>query len=189
MPPPGDGARGPRPRRGPDAGQGHGLFRATRYAHDHPGVVAVRARPAPKFELDQGRLVLPTPIAFATASAELAPDSDAALAHVAAWLTAKRDVTKARIEVHVDLAGAEGQELSLRRSLAVARWLVERGVDCERLVAVGFGDTKPLADATTPEGRAQNVRVEVRAAELRGRAIGGAALDGGGGSAGDPCAR
>jgi hypothetical protein len=47
--------------------------------------------------------------------------------------------------------------------------------------------TKPVADASTPEGRAANVRIDAINAALRGRLIGGMPADGGGQLAGDPC--
>jgi OOP family OmpA-OmpF porin len=54
---------------------------------------------------------------------------------------------------------------------------------------VGFGGSKPVASNTTPEGRGQNRRVAFINAALRGRAIGGMPLDGGGKVAsGDLCA-
>jgi len=52
---------------------------------------------------------------------------------------------------------------------------------------VGFGANKPVAANDTAEGRARNTRVEVAMAQLRGRAIGGMPVDGGGLVAGDPC--
>lgn len=192
-PPDGAGGRGARDADGPGRPGGndmdHGLFRAPRYAADHPGVKALLGRPAETFELDSGRLVLRGVLDFDGDSAAPTPASDVALAQIARWLRAKRDVTKARLEVHVDVAGERGLELSKRRARALAANLAGRGVDCSRLVIVGFGDSKPIADATTLEGRAANRRVEVRVAELRGHAVGGQPLDGGGASAGDPCDR
>ena len=71
----------------------------------------------------------------------------------------------------------------------MARWLVEKGVDCKRLVPVGFGGTKPKADNATPEGKAQNRRISFFNAALKGRAIGGMPLDAGGQIAGDACVK
>ena len=61
------------------------------------------------------------------------------------------------------------------------------GVDCKRLVAVGFGNTKPVADNSTPDGKARNSRVSFFNAALRDRLIGGMPADGGGKVAGDAC--
>jgi OOP family OmpA-OmpF porin len=69
----------------------------------------------------------------------------------------------------------------------VARRLVADGSACKRLLPVGFGGTKPVASNATPDGKAQNRRTDFVNAELRGRAIGGLPVDGGGRVAGDPC--
>jgi hypothetical protein len=61
------------------------------------------------------------------------------------------------------------------------------GVDWNRLIAVGFGNTKPLADNSTPEGKAENMRVCFVNVSLRGKAIGGMPIDGGGKIAGGLC--
>lgn len=51
-------------------------------------------------------------------------------------------------------------ELSAARASAALRYLVERGVDPRRLVAVGFADSRPVDTQETPEGRSRNRRVE-----------------------------
>lgn len=142
-------------------------------------------------QLDGSRLVLPGPVPFATGTAELAPEAGPTLDAVAAWMAAKTYVTTVRVEVHTDSQGAEeaNQALSEARSLALARALVAKGVDCRRLLPVGFGETKPVADNATPEGRAANRRVELHSAGLKGMAVGGMPMDGGGRVAGDPCTR
>ncbi len=65
-------------------------------------------------------------------------------------------------EGHTDNVGAPGynQELSLRRAQAVVRFLNERyGIPLDRMTAVGYGATRPIAPNDTEEGRAQNRRV------------------------------
>jgi OOP family OmpA-OmpF porin len=96
-----------------------------------------------------------------------------------------------RIEVHTDNTGgsAFNQSLSEKRALEVAKALVAKGVDCKRLVPVGFGETKPRGDNSTPEGKALNRRTMFVNAGLRGRPIGGMPVEGGGKLAGDPCAK
>jgi OOP family OmpA-OmpF porin len=152
-------------------------------------IATATASADPKFEIDHGKLVVPSPVAFETNSAKLAPAADAALDHVKAYLAAKSDITLLRIENHADNTGnaAAAQALSDARALAVAKALVGRGVDCKRLVAVGFGGTKPVADNASPEGRAANRRTEFVNVALRGHVIGGLPEDGGGHLAGDPC--
>jgi outer membrane protein OmpA-like peptidoglycan-associated protein len=56
---------------------------------------------------------------------------------------------------------AYNQALSVRRAEAVYRYLVNQGVDPERLTVQGFGMSDPIADNSTEAGRAQNRRVEL----------------------------
>jgi len=144
---------------------------------------------AGSYTLQGNELKLPGPVQFETASDKLRPESDAVLEVVAGYLKEKSYVSLLRIEAHSDNQGnaAQNQSLSEKRALSVGRWLVAHGVECKRLLAVGFGGTKPIADNSTPEGRAQNRRISFINAALRGRAIGGMPEDGGGHVAGDLC--
>ncbi|CAN5803251.1 hypothetical protein BH11MYX3_BH11MYX3_15460 [soil metagenome] len=143
----------------------------------------------PRFELEGNLLKVPFPVVFDAAKATLKTESAQAIAYVASYLEAKAAITTLRVEVHTDAQGddAYNQTMSEKRALAVAKALVAKGVDCKRLVPVGFGESKPVADNKTPEGRAANRRTSFAMAALRGRAIGGMPLDGGGAVAGDPC--
>ena len=101
-------------------------------------------------------------IYFAFASAELEPESDAALAGVARMLAGHPDWSLT-IEGHTDSIGgaASNQALSERRAEAVRAALVSRyAVSASRLTAKGFGATRPLEPNATVEGRARNRRVE-----------------------------
>lgn len=144
-------------------------------------LLSLAAEPA-SFELEGHTLELPAPIVFSTGKATLTAESTAALEHVKRYLEAKAFVTTLRVEVHTDSAGdaKANQLLSEARAAEVVSALVKLGVDCRRLVAVGFGSTKPVAAADTAEGRAKNRRTVFVNAALRGRAIGGMPLDGGG---------
>jgi OOP family OmpA-OmpF porin len=65
---------------------------------------------------------------------------------------------------HTDSTGAAeyNQGLSERRAKAVRDYLVGKGADPANLTARGYGESKPVADNATSEGRAQNRRVEFR---------------------------
>lgn len=67
------------------------------------------------------------------------------------------------VEGHTDSRGRESynQWLSERRSRVVAGFLVDQGVDPDRIQVVGYGESRPLATNETPEGRQQNRRVEI----------------------------
>lgn len=133
--------------------------------------------------MENGRLLLPSPLSFAAGSATPDTAAEPTLQAVVEFLTSKSYITTLRIEGHVP----DNQALSEQRAMATARWLVAHGIACERLLPVGFGGSKPVADGSTPEGRAANSRIEMSPAALRGLPIGGMPLDGGGKVAGDPC--
>lgn len=61
---------------------------------------------------------------------------------------------------HVD-GGDNGIDFSYKRALSVAKYLQALGLDPDRFIIVGNGDTKPIADNETDEGRAANRRTEV----------------------------
>jgi OOP family OmpA-OmpF porin len=158
------------------------------------------AEPAPaptvrktvNFQIEGGALKLPGPVVFETASDKLKPESDEVLQVVKDYLDAKPDITKLRIEGHTDNDGHKdaNQTLSEKRSIAVAHWLTGKGIDCKRLLPVGFGQMKPVAgtpDKQTADEKAQNRRTAFVNAQIKGRAIGGLPEDGGGKVAGDPC--
>jgi outer membrane protein OmpA-like peptidoglycan-associated protein len=71
--------------------------------------------------------------------------------------------TLVTIAGHTDSTGSaeHNMELSRNRALAVAQYLQGQNVALERLAATGYGETRPIASNDTPEGRAQNRRVEI----------------------------
>lgn len=144
---------------------------------------------AQDYKLDGNEVKISKPVLFETGSAKLKPESIEALEIIKQYLTDKSYISLLRVECHTDNNGdaATNQSLSEKRALVVCKKLVEMGVDCKRLIAVGFGDSKPVAENSTPEGKAQNRRVSFVNASLRGRAIGGMPVDGGGRVAGDSC--
>jgi outer membrane protein OmpA-like peptidoglycan-associated protein len=72
-----------------------------------------------------------------------------------------------RVEGHTDSTGSAdyNQGLSERRAASVRDFLAQQGIDWQRMVAVGYGLTRPVADNATREGRAKNRRVEIVIAE------------------------
>ncbi len=108
-----------------------------------------------------------TPLAFAPASAEIAPADEPTLDTLADTL---RRCARAVIEVggHTDSQGSAGYNLALSqaRAEAVRAALLARGTAPGALVARGYGQTEPVADNATEEGRARNRRI---AFDLRGQ--------------------
>lgn len=105
---------------------------------------------------------LPGAILFDFDSAAIRPDAARTLAEVAEVIQAYPD-RPVRLEGHTDAIASEAynMELSQRRAAAVADWLQAHGVAANRLSVIGKGETEPVADNDTAEGRQLNRRVDV----------------------------
>jgi outer membrane protein OmpA-like peptidoglycan-associated protein len=101
-------------------------------------------------------------INFDTGRAILRTDSEAVLNEVAKMLQANPSWAML-VAGHTDDVGAREMNVTLSRQRAesVIAWLAARGVDKTRLVAAGFGDTRPLAANKDEEGRQKNRRVDL----------------------------
>jgi OmpA-OmpF porin, OOP family len=101
-------------------------------------------------------------IHFDTGKATILPDSENALAEIVKLLLQNTDL-KLRVEGHTDNQGnaAANHALSERRAQAVVSWVTAHGVQGTRLSAIGMGQTKPVADNGSDDGRAKNRRVEL----------------------------
>lgn len=139
--------------------------------------------------IENNQLKLNGPVPFKTGTDQLAAGADSVLQRVKQLLNDKTYITTLRVEGHLAAGNNENasQALSEKRALTVCQWLVANGVDCKRLLAVGFGSSKPAFSNATAEERAQNNRVVFAIAALRGRLIGGMPADGGGKVAGACC--
>ncbi|MES2777194.1 MAG: OmpA family protein [Bacteroidota bacterium] len=142
-----------------------------------------------RYNIESNELKTALPVSFRAGTDIIEPSSDSALNEVKSYLTDKKAITLLRIEGHVAAGGDENKTLALTKSraMAVAKWLVKNGVDPARIIAVAFGSTKPVADNSTPEGKALNTRISFINAGMLNRAIGGMPVDGGGQVVCNPC--
>ena len=108
-------------------------------------------------------LVLPSAITFDTGSAQLRPAFLGTLERVANSL---REFSNSQVQItgHTDSSGgtAINQQLSHNRANAVSMFLGERGIQPQRIHAVGMGASQPVANNNTVDGRAHNRRVEIK---------------------------
>ena len=104
---------------------------------------------------------LPSSILFPSGSDQLSSAGQAALTEVTAILLDFKD-RRFLIAGHTDNTATDkiNIKLSLDRANAVREYLVNRGIDASRLVAKGYGSSRPKADNKTAAGRAINRRIE-----------------------------
>lgn len=123
-----------------------------------PFNVNIQYEPARHFRLDH--------VLFETGKATLLPASVKELEETAEYMRYRPD-EKFEIEGHTDNVGKpeDNLKLSQARADAVRNWLLKKGIQPEKLVAKGYGDTKPVADNATAEGRQLNRRTELRIVE------------------------
>lgn len=111
---------------------------------------------------DTIQLIMPGNITFATDSADIASSFYTPLNNLASSF---RQYNQNSIEIvgHTDSTGSHQYNMSLsqRRAQSVANYLGAQGVDASRLSTRGAGPDQPVASNATPDGRAQNRRVEV----------------------------
>ena len=108
-------------------------------------------------------------ILFDTGKAEVKPGGIAVLRKIVSVLRDEREKA-IRIEGHTDNVPVTGTlvktyptnwELSAARAINVTRYLQEQGIDPGILSAVAYGEHKPVAGNSTPEGKAKNRRIEI----------------------------
>lgn len=102
-------------------------------------------------------------IKFEFGSDQLKSSSNNSLDRIFATLEANLSL-KLRVYGHADNQGgvSVNDKLSQRRAEAVKAYLVQKGIDSNRIIAEGYGEMRPIADNKTAAGRAKNRRVEVK---------------------------
>lgn len=100
---------------------------------------------------------------FATGSAALTPESRTILKSAAAGIKVNPALKEITVTGHTDSQGAAAynKSLSERRARSVADYLRDQGLSNLKINVVGMGEDNPIATNDTPEGRAENRRVEI----------------------------
>ena len=101
---------------------------------------------------------------FEPQSYELTEASKKILDEAVITINASPELQSIEVQAHTDSRGSEKYNLKLseNRAESVRSYLVSQGVAESRLVAKGYGETKPIADNDSEEGRAKNRRVELK---------------------------
>ncbi|MGY6561813.1 MAG: OmpA family protein [Luteibaculaceae bacterium] len=112
-------------------------------------------------KIEKGKPFVIKDIKYKTNSAEIESSSLPILEAFVRYLDANKDLT-IEIRGHTDNIGSKQANLNLstERAFNVLEFLQERGIDGKRLKYKGFGDTLPLGDNATEQGRAKNRRTE-----------------------------
>lgn len=130
-----------------------------------PVVAAAVAEPA---EPEYTTLNLSSSASFELGGSTLSAEGKAAIADIVAQFKG-REINAAIIEGHTDDTGdaAFNQQLSEKRAEAVKAEAVANGANPDKITTIGYGETQPIADNSTREGRAKNRRVEIKIDEKK----------------------
>jgi outer membrane protein OmpA-like peptidoglycan-associated protein len=117
--------------------------------------------PNEKVTITNDQLVIADKVHFESAKATIRRESYEILDEVARVLNDNAQIKLLRIEGHTDDRGSESynQKLSQQRAESVRKYLINKDVDAQRLIAVGYGEAQPIADNETKQGRSDNRRV------------------------------
>jgi len=155
-PPPAPPAPPPPPPRPPSDTDRDGVVDATDRCPNTPA--------GDKVDTAGCSLTIRLEVFFDTNSSTIKPESYPDLDRVVTFMKETSPSATGVVEGHTDSQGADAANLSLsqRRADAVLKYLVDHGVASGRLTAKGYGETQPVADNGTADGRAQNRRVVLR---------------------------
>jgi outer membrane protein OmpA-like peptidoglycan-associated protein len=114
-------------------------------------------------EAKAGKTIVLNKIYFATASASVDVNASSDLNKLIQFL---KDNPSAKLEIqgHTDNVGSQDAniKLSQQRANSIVTYLTQNGISASQLLAIGYGDKKPVATNNTSEGRSQNRRVEMK---------------------------
>ncbi len=130
---------------------------------DNPIELSVKKKPKnPLVAVQAKEIIIRQQIQFGVDSAVILPASTGLLTEIADVLLKNPRIRKVEVQGHTDGTGTPGhnQTLSEDRASSVVAWLTAHGVAAERLVAKGYGDSKPLVPNVTDLNRQRNRRVQ-----------------------------
>ena len=121
----------------------------------------VKHKKAPKVEFSKDQSLILNGVNFELDSDALTSTALPILDEVVESLQYYPEV-ELEVQGHTDITGSleHNNDLSLRRAQSVKNYLVSKGIDESRLTVAGFGPSRPIAPNNTPEGQAQNRRIE-----------------------------
>ena len=141
---------------------GDGVYDKDDQCPDTPGTVANNGCPEVTEAVRKALNDYAKTILFDTGKTTIRFESSEILENIANIL---KEYPRSRFHIdgHTDSVGSEksNQTLSEGRAKAVVDWLVANGIDSSRLVSRGFGESQPIRENTTKEGRERNRRVEI----------------------------
>jgi outer membrane protein OmpA-like peptidoglycan-associated protein len=110
----------------------------------------------------KGEIFIKQQIQFAVDSATILPESNGLLNEIADALVKNPRIKRVEVQGHTDNTGTpdHNKQLSNDRAQAVVSWLSSHGVAADRMIAAGYGQTKPLVPNVTAGNRAKNRRVQ-----------------------------
>lgn len=117
-----------------------------------------------KVRVDGCNIEMSKAITFISGSAKIKRSSNKILNLVGRYLRENPDVTLVHIYGHTDSDGDENKNktLSKKRVRSVKDYLIKKGVESSRMNLRGFGEEEPIADNSSPWGKAKNRRVEIK---------------------------
>jgi OmpA-OmpF porin, OOP family len=127
----------------------------------------------PKARIEHNQIVITERVEFETGSAKLLNSSTGILIAVLNVLQEHGELSKVLVEGHTDNVGGAkyNKGLSERRAASVVAWLVEHGIQKQRLLDAGFGLERPLDSNDSAAGRQRNRRVEFHIVESDGKPV------------------
>jgi len=150
----------------------------SRYRSDFFGRLREILGDRPDIRIVGDRFVFQSEVFFETGSDQIGPEGQQELAKLAdAVVELNNEIPQdipwvLRIDGHTDKRPITGNgrfqsnwDLSAARAISVVRYLIDRGIPPERLVAAGFGEYQPIEEGDTEEAYAKNRRIELKLTE------------------------